>query len=84
MLGRKIATAYGLFRDGGVKRVYDYSWVRLQMLAQGHKKRSTFPARCRFRLDGITDGSSRIELIMNNMRRRNGMQSLDMSGRTCR
>ena len=65
MLGRKIATAYGLFRDGGVKRVYDYSWVRLQMLARGHKNEVRLD-RCRFSLDGITDGSSRIELITHN------------------
>jgi hypothetical protein len=38
MLSKKIVTAYGLFRNGGVKKVYDYSWHRLQMLARVHMR----------------------------------------------
>jgi FkbM family methyltransferase len=65
MVGKKVATAYGLFRDGGVKKVYDYSWLRLQMLARGHKNTVRID-RCTFSLEGITDGSTRIELITHN------------------
>lgn len=65
MLSKKVATAYGLFRDGGVKKVYDYSWLRLQLLARGHKNKVRID-RCTFSLEGITDGSSRIELITHN------------------
>ena len=65
MLSKKVATAYGLFRDGGVKKVYDYSWLRLQMLARGHKNEVRID-RCTFSLEGITDGSTRIELITHN------------------
>jgi FkbM family methyltransferase len=65
MLGKKVATAYGLFREGGIKRVYDYSRVRLRMLAQGDKNEVRIDG-CRFSLEGITDGSSRIELITHN------------------
>jgi FkbM family methyltransferase len=65
MLSEKVATAYGLFRDGGVKKVYDYSRLRLQMLAHGHKKEVRLD-RCTFSLEGITDGSTRIELITHN------------------
>jgi FkbM family methyltransferase len=62
MLGKKVATAYGLFRNGGVKKVYDYSWLRLQMLARGHMNEVRLD-RCTFSLEGITDSSSRIQLI---------------------
>jgi FkbM family methyltransferase len=65
MLSKKVVTAYGLFRDGGVKKVYDYSWLRLQMLARGHKNEVRID-RCTFSLEGITDGSTRIELITHN------------------
>src|ERR1700733_13178752 len=65
MLGKKVATAYGLFRNGGVRKVYDYSWLRLQMLARGHKNEVRID-RCTFSLGGITDGSTRIELITHN------------------
>ena len=65
MLSKKVATAYGLFRDGGVKKVYDYSRIRLQMLAHGDKKEVRLD-RCTFSLEGITDGSTRIELITDN------------------
>lgn len=58
-------TAYGLFRDGGVKKVYDYSWLRLQMLAKGHKNQVRLD-RCTFSLEGITDRSTIIELIIGN------------------
>ncbi len=62
MLSKKVVTAYGLFRDGGVKRVYDYSWLRLQMLARGHTNEVRLD-RCTFSLEGITDSSTRIQLI---------------------
>jgi FkbM family methyltransferase len=62
MLSKKVATAYHLFRDGGVKKVYDYCWLRLQMLAKGHKKEVRLD-HCTFSLEGITDGSTKIELI---------------------
>jgi FkbM family methyltransferase len=62
MLKRKAGTAYELFREGGFKRIYDYSWLRLQMLARGHHKEVRID-RCTFSLEGITDGSTIIQLI---------------------
>jgi FkbM family methyltransferase len=65
VLGRKVATAYELFRNGGVKQVYDYSWLRLQMLAWGGKNEVRLD-RCTFSLEGITDRSTIIELVTRN------------------
>ncbi len=62
MLKKKLLTAYRLFSEGGVKNVYDYSWVRLQVLAKGHKDKVRLD-NCTFSLKGIEDDSTRIELI---------------------
>ena len=63
MLKRKVVTAFRLFRDGGVKNVYGYSWRRLQVLTKGHKNEVRVD-RCTFSLEGITY-DSRIQLITN-------------------
>lgn len=62
MLTKKIRTAYRLFHEGGVRRVYDYAWLRLQVLAKGHKPEVRLD-RCTFSLAAIADTSTRIELI---------------------
>jgi FkbM family methyltransferase len=62
MLKKKIRTAYRLFREGGVKKVHDYAWLRLQVLAKGHKPEVRLD-RCTFSLAAIADASTRIELI---------------------
>ena len=62
MLKKKVLTAYKLFSEGGVKNVYDYSWVRLQVLAKGHRNEVRLD-RCTFNLEGIADPSTRIDLI---------------------
>jgi FkbM family methyltransferase len=65
MLKKKWDTVNALFRDGGVKRVFDYVWLRLQVLAKGNKDEIRIDG-CTFRLKEITDGSTRIELITGN------------------
>jgi FkbM family methyltransferase len=64
MLKRKMMTVYGLFREGGIEKVYEYLWLRLQILAKGHKNEVRLD-RCKFSLEGIADGVTRIELITN-------------------
>src|SRR5580698_4591709 len=64
MLKNKVSTVYKLVRDGGIKNLYDYSWVRLQVLAKGRNKRVRL-GRCIFSLEGITDKSTLIELFTN-------------------
>jgi FkbM family methyltransferase len=62
MLKKKVSTVYKLLRDGGIKNLYDYSWVRLQVLAKGRKKQVRLD-RCIFSLEGITDKSTILELL---------------------
>ena len=64
MLRKKIETAYGLFRKGGVKKVYDYSWLTWQIKTKGHKPEVRL-SRCKINLDRITDFPTKVELIMN-------------------
>lgn len=65
MLKKKWNTAYALFREGGAKRVYDYVWLRLQVLAKGHKDKIRLGG-CTFSLKEITDVATRTELITGN------------------
>jgi FkbM family methyltransferase len=64
MLKNKVSTAYRLLRDGGVKGFYDYSRLRILVLAKGNKKQVRLDD-CTFDLAGITNDSIRIELIAN-------------------
>jgi FkbM family methyltransferase len=64
MLKNKVSTVYKLVRDGGIKNLYDYSWVRLQVLAKVRKKQVRL-GRCIFSMEGITDKSTLIELFTN-------------------
>jgi FkbM family methyltransferase len=64
MLKNKVSTVYKLVRDGGIKNLYDYSWVRLQVLAKVRRKQVRLD-RCIFSLEGITDKSTLIELFTN-------------------
>lgn len=64
MLRKKLATARGLWREGGARRIYDYSRVRLHVLAKGNKPTVKIDG-CTFRLEGITDDSTIIELVTN-------------------
>src|SRR5580658_2082486 len=64
MLKNKASTAYRLFREGGIKNLCDYAWLRLQVWAKGRKNEVRFDT-CVFNLAGITNDSIRIELITN-------------------
>ncbi len=64
MLKKKIDTAFRLLRDGGVKNLYDHSWLTWQIKVKGHKPEVRL-SRCRFNLDRIADFPTRVELIMN-------------------
>lgn len=64
MLKNKVSTAYTLLRDGGIRNLYDYSRVRLQVLAKGHKSQVRLDG-CTFSLVGITNDSIRVELFTN-------------------
>jgi FkbM family methyltransferase len=64
MLKKKMKTVYDLFREGGVKKLYDYFWLRLQVFAKEHKSEVRLD-HCKFSLEGIADGSVRIELMTN-------------------
>ncbi len=60
---KKVATAYRLFREGGVKTVYDHSWLTLQVKTKGSKHKVRLNG-CTFSLDGL-DSIPRVELITN-------------------
>lgn len=60
---KKVATAYRLFREGGVKTVYDHSWLTLQVKAKGRKHAVRLNG-CTFSLDGL-DSVPKLELITN-------------------
>jgi FkbM family methyltransferase len=64
MLKNKLSTAYRLFREAGIKNLYDYLWLRLQVWAKGRKNEVRL-GTCIFNLAGITNDSIRIELITN-------------------
>jgi FkbM family methyltransferase len=64
MLKNKVSTVYRLLRNEGVKGLYDYSRLRLLVLAKGSKKQVGLD-NCTFDLAGITNDSIRIELITN-------------------
>jgi FkbM family methyltransferase len=63
MLIQKVATAYRLFREGGVKTVYDHSWLTLQVKTKGRRREVRLNG-CTFSLDGL-DSIPRVELITN-------------------
>ncbi len=65
MLKKKWNTANALFREGGAKRVWGYVWLRLQVLAKGHKDNIRLDG-CIFSLKDISDGATRVELITGN------------------
>ena len=60
----KISTVSNLLREGGPKGLFDYLWLRLQVLTKEHKQQVRLD-RCTFDLAGVTDDSTRIELITN-------------------
>jgi FkbM family methyltransferase len=64
MLKNKVSTAYKLLREGGIKNLYDYSRVRLQVWTKERRKQVRLD-NCLFSLEGITDDSIRIELFTN-------------------
>jgi FkbM family methyltransferase len=64
MRKNKVSTAYRLLREGGIKNLYDYSWLRLQVWAKGRKSEVRLDT-CVFNLAGITDDSTRVELMTN-------------------
>jgi FkbM family methyltransferase len=64
LLKNKISTVYTLLKQGGLKRLWAYAWLRLQILWKGRKKEVRL-SQCVFNLSGVTNGSIRIELITN-------------------
>jgi FkbM family methyltransferase len=62
MLKKKLRTAHDLFRDGGLKNVCAYLWLRLQVLTNGYRNEIRID-QCRFSLKEIVDVATRIELI---------------------
>jgi len=65
MVKDKLSTAFRLFRDGGVKNLYEYSRNRLRVRAGAHKEEVRFD-RCIFSLKEIEDEPTRVELITKN------------------
>jgi FkbM family methyltransferase len=64
MLGKKWTTARNLWQEGGLKRIYEYWWVRLQVMAKQHKPTVRIDG-CTFRLQGIHEAPTVIELCTN-------------------
>jgi FkbM family methyltransferase len=64
MLGKKWTTAQNLWRGGGLKGICEYGWVRLQVMAKEHRPTVRIDG-CIFRLEGIREGSTVIELVTN-------------------
>jgi FkbM family methyltransferase len=64
MLRKKWTTARNLWREGGLRRIYQYWWVRLQVLAKENKPTVRIDG-CTFRLKGINEVSTVIELVTN-------------------
>jgi FkbM family methyltransferase len=64
MLKNKVSTAYGLYREAGIKNLYDYLWLRLQVWVKGRKDEVRVDT-CMFNLAGVANESIRIELITN-------------------
>lgn len=62
MLKNKAATVYRLFRDGGIKGVYAYCWLRLRVWS-GERKREVRIDGCTINLSDVRDRGTRIELI---------------------
>jgi FkbM family methyltransferase len=64
LLKNKTSTVNRLLREGGLKSLLGYLWLRLQVLTKEHNKEVRLD-RCKFDLAGITNDSTRIELITN-------------------
>ena len=64
MRTKRVSTAYRLLREGGIKNLYDYSWLRLQVWVKGRKNEVRVDT-CVFNLAGITEVPTRIELMTN-------------------
>jgi FkbM family methyltransferase len=64
MIRKKIKTAYKLYRNGGVKNIYEQSRLIWQLKTKVHKPDVRL-SRCKFNLDRITDFPTKVELIMN-------------------
>ena len=64
MLKNKVSTAYRLFQEGGIRSLYEYSRLRLQVLAKGSKKQVRLD-NCTFDMTGVANDSIRLELITN-------------------
>jgi FkbM family methyltransferase len=64
LLKNKISTISNLVREGGPKSFFAYLWLRLQVLTKEHQQQVRLDG-CTFDLAGVTDDSTRIELITN-------------------
>jgi FkbM family methyltransferase len=64
MLRKKIETACTLYRNGGVKNVYEHSRLIWQIKTKADKPEVRL-SRCKFNLDQIADFPTKVELIMN-------------------
>lgn len=64
LLKNKLSTVSRLLGEGGWRSLFDYLWLRLQVLTKEHKQKVRLDG-CTFDLAGITNGSTRIQLITN-------------------
>jgi FkbM family methyltransferase len=62
MLKKKFLTAYRLFREYGLVFALDHAWLMLQCAVKRHRTMVILDG-CRFSLDGISPGISRINLL---------------------
>jgi FkbM family methyltransferase len=64
LLKNKILTVSSLLREGGPRSLFDYLWLRLQVLTKEHKQKVRLDG-CTFDLAGIPNGSTKLQLITN-------------------
>jgi FkbM family methyltransferase len=64
LLKNKISTVSRLVGEGGAKSLFDYVWLRLQVFAKQNRRTVRLDG-CTFDLSGVTNDSTRIELITN-------------------
>ncbi len=60
----KLSTVSSLLREGGPKSLFDYVWLRLQVLTKEHKQNVRLDG-CTFDLASVTNDSTRVELMTN-------------------
>jgi FkbM family methyltransferase len=64
LLKNKISTVSGLLRASGPRGLFDYLWLRLQVLTKEHKAKIRLDG-CTFDMTGIPNGSTKLQMITN-------------------